>query len=455
MSSLNSLSSVVNLAEANQFIAAENWIGAFNTVSTAASQASAPMSQPQGVQSGTPGQPLQIGQQVNGQVLQQTQGGKFLVNVSGQTVLAESTLPLNPGDLLQMELLALNGQMLTLKLLTLNRSLAFQPMSFEDVIAQLNSLKIPVNDTTANLVSVMMKFGLSVTKENVFTILSLLGGNPDKSSMQAFSFLQNAGLPTTQENLQTLSNFFQTKPELGSYLSQLQSFAQMPGADGRISQLLSYLPGILAEYLLEPQKETKQKNKNRLDNLVALAGIKEKESAASLQPLLQELTGELAKAGQNGKNQQLSDLLVQLGTFFNGEHLINADNRNGSFLYLQIPVYFLAGNGTAQLKIQYEKNQAGKKIVNLDRTKLEFSMTTPHLGKIGCEVKILKRSVNIKFYVEEHLKSFAESHLKWLKESLEKLNYSVSYMRVSTQMKDFWPSHEVEWEELEKVSVSA
>lgn len=448
MSSLNSLSAVVNMGEANQFIAAENWVNAFNSVSATATQ-------PQGPQNGQPGATLQVGQQVNGQVLQQTQGGKFLVKVSGQTLLAESTLPLNPGDLLQMELLGLNGQLLTLKLLTLNRSLAFQPMSFEDVIAQLNSLKVPVNETTANLVRLMMKFDLPVTKENLFTILTLLGGNPEKSSMQAFSFLQNAGLPTTQENLQTLSNFFQTKPELGNYLSQLQNFAQTPGAEGRISQLLAYLPGVLAEYLLEPQKETKQKNKNRLDNLAALAGIKEKESTSSLQTLLQELMGELGQAGQNGKNQQLSELLVQLGAFLNGEHLINADNRDGSFLYLQIPVYFLAGNGTAQLKIQYEKNQSGKKVVNMERTKLEFSMTTPHLGKIGCEIKILNRSVNLKLYVEEHLRAFAESHLKELKNSLEKLNYSVALMQVSTRTKELWPSQELDWDDLEKMSVSA
>ena len=97
----------------------------------------------------------------------------------------------------------------------------------------------------------------------------------------------------------------------------------------------------------------------------------------------------------------------------------------------------------------------GKKVVNMDRTKLEFSMTTPHLGKIGCEIKILNRSVNLKLYVEEHLRAFAESHLKELKNSLEKLNYSVALMQVSTRTKELWPSQELDWDDLEKMSVSA
>jgi hypothetical protein len=406
--------------------------------------------QPSASNSGAVSSNLQVGQQVSGQVLQ-GQNGEYLLNINGQTVTAQTELPLNPGDLLQLEFQGLREGVLSLRLLTLNRSLAFFPLTFEDLSAQLAQLKLPMTEMLLELAKAMTEFGIPLTRENVQELLQAVGGKTDDATMQAASFLKSAELPLTPENVQILANFFKSEPQLGAYLAQLQSFS-FPTADGRLAQLLSLLPGLLGEYLLDP-KSTKSKNVSRMDRLAQLAGIKGKENGPSLFSLLSEIKKEAEQSGKHQNLQSLSTLLGKIGELVQGEHLLNADNRSDSFLYFQVPINLSGEKATAHIRIQCEKDEHGKKIVNPERTRLEFAVSTPNMGTVQCHLDLYKRQISAKLFVDEAREDFVEAHLGWLKEAVEKLHYKLSSAKVSSEPHAFWSHSKTDFKNIERVSV--
>lgn len=413
--------------------------------------------QPSQLNSGGIGNNMQVGDQVNAQVVGGN-NGSFTLNINGQTITAESQVPLNPGETLQLQFQGLNGDgVMSLQLLTINRALAFSPMSLDDLMAQLVAMKMPMNETVMTLAQSMAEFGIPLTKENMMQLMQALNGQePNDANMQAASFLQSAGLPMTSENLATLTSFFQSKPELGSYLGQLQNFAYSSGNTGQLGQLLAMLPGLLGEYLLEPNKNSKKDGTDRIGQLAGFAGLKKKGDAPDpLSELLSDLKKEIEDSPeqQKGSLEALSTTLTQIDELLNGEHLLNADTRPDGFVYFQIPVDFGGQQQTAQVRIQYEKDETGKRSVDPQKTKLEFAVTTPNMMTIHCDLDILRKNIVARMFVEESREGFIESHLSWLKESIEKLNYKLASVNLATDPHEFWPIPKVEWKSMEKVNV--
>lgn len=400
---------------------------------------------------------LNVGDKVNARVVQ-ANDSNVVLDIGGRSVTAESLLPLATGDFLHLEFGGTLDGLMTLRLLNVNRNFAFSSLTPEDVALQITKLNLPSNPRSMALVQAMIEFGIPITQNNVLALLKATSNNPSDATMQAASFLQEAKLPLTQENVQALASFFQERPELGNVFTQLQTFSTLNmGDSAKMAQLLSILPGVLSEFLLDPNKADKKRDLAQIERLVSLARGSdgdERNSANAMSALVEELKGELSKSGRN--NSPLFLALTELEGFLAGAHLLNANNGSDRILYFQIPAfYFGENNATAEVRIQCQPDAHPNPVILPERFKIEFSVTTPNLGKIQCTLNVLNGKVAAILYVEKNREAFVKSHWDLLKNALQKLNCRVVKMEMGGVPYDFWTMKKSEFKTLEKVSVKA
>lgn len=428
-----------------------------NSIGASGASPNVTITTPSGPMQSAGGASLNVGDKVSARVIQADQNSVTL-NIGGKKITADSMLPLATGDLLHLEFGGTNDGLMTLRLLNINRNLAFSSLTSQDVALQLAKLKLPADERTMALVQSMIEFGIPLTQDNVQALLKAAATSnaPADFTMQAANFLNEAKLPLTSQNIQTLAAFFQERPELSNALMQLQTFGTLAmGNSTKMAQLLSLLPGILGEYFLDPKKADKEKDLARIERLVSLARGSDGEdnAAGSLASFIQELKGELSKNSQT--SGPFFQALAQLEGLLNGEYLLNSDNNPGTAVYFQIPVYYFGENVTAEVRIQAQPDFHPNPAVLPERFKVEFSVTTPHLGKIQCVLDVLNGNVAAQIFVEKGKEEFAKAHFDQFKSALQKLNCHVVRMEIAGVPYDFWPAKKTDFKTLEKVSVKA
>lgn len=422
-----------------------------------------------------PGVHYRPGQYLFGQVAGR-QGEGFLLRFGGSTLSARSNVPLEVGQSLQVQVQGQEQGQLRLQVV----KSPFTAMSDGQLSSALSGLKLPVSDESLALAKTMVEHGVPLTRENFASLRSVLaqvsaqgGGQaqalPQQVQVGAAWFLQCNHLPVSPQNVTALGAFIAANPQLGAQLFALQGelrrMAESPGRQSRRAlDLLAEVPGILGEYLLEPtSQERGGKAGRRLFDLARQAGIEthvgvlggggeqDWDLVAMLRRLRAALAGEARLQGALGLVEGLEEHLRAL-------QLINQARPDAflGFYYLQVPLRVEQGE-SAEVWIRFSRDEEGERTVDPEDCRIEFRISTEHLGELVCTLDVKGRTVHLDLgAASEEVRSFVESGLPVLVERLAGLGWSPR--RVGCTLRPFQERPLVEHQDfatLETVNVQA
>lgn len=423
------------------------------------------------------GQGLQFrpGQVLTGQVAGRQPDGGFLLRLGGHTFTANSRVPLEVGQPLHVQV---QGQQQGQVHLQVVKS-PFTTMSSHDVGQAMSKAGVPMTDGNVALATSMVEHGIPLTKENFTSLKSALAqlqpdGSPQPGLAQptrvgAAWFLQSNQLPVTGQNIALLGNFIAANPQLGQQLFALQGelrrLVDSPQRrSSRAVELLSELPGLLGEFLLEPGgRSGPGKAGKRLFDLARQAGIETHvgilaggEQDWDLLQMMRELRAALA--GEAEGLEAAFQLMEGLEENLHALQLINRATPDASlgFYYLQVPLRLDRGE-SAEVWIRYRLKEDGSRVVDPKDMRIEFLISTEHLGDLYCTMDILDRTVHVDLGSDsDEVRAFVERFVAVLSERIAESGWQPG--RVGATLRPFPNRSLVErrdLETLETVNVQA
>ncbi len=416
------------------------------------------------------------GQVLFGQVAGHQKDGSFLLRFGAQTLTASSRVPLDVGQNLHVRVQDQQQGQLRLQLL----KTPFQAMSAQDVGQALAGLKIPLSDANVALATSMVEHGVPLTRQNLDGLKSALaqlpaetsgtaGGAPQPARVGAAWFLQSSQLPVTGQNITTLGNFIAANPQLGQQLFALQGelrrLAEGPQRRGTKGlEVLAEVPGLLGEFLLEPggRKGTGKAGRRLLD-LARQAGIEThvgiqggSEQDWDMLRMMRDLRAALA--GQDAGLETALGLMAGLEENLRALQLINQalPDAGMAFYYLQVPLRPDRGE-SAEVWIRYRLNEDGSRVVDPEDLRLEFLVSTEHLGRLFCTLEVARRTVHVDLGSDsEEVRAFVERYVPALAERIAEAGWTAG--RVGATLRPFTGRPLVErrdFDTLETVNVQA
>lgn len=419
------------------------------------------------------GMNLMKGQLVNGQVLGKM-GNRMMLRVGQNVMQAETSAPLEVGMKLQFQV---KGQTtegtLNLQLL---RAQSFTPMTSEDLAQTMTGMKLPLSEDNVKTAKGMLQSGLPLTKEGFTEMKEALAQLPRTlpTDTQAASFLKLSSLPMTPQNISTLSNFITTHPLIGAQLFEVQhEFRKLTsGKNEKLSRetmdMLAQVPGLLGEYILDGKGKTGKKNSRVPKKMAGQVGIEQMaphfgdDEDWDLLRMLMAIRGKLSQ--ENSEEEEALNKLFQLMAAveenMTAQQLINTARKNDdlTYYYMQVPFRLGENELTAEIKIYYTTDFDQRKEVDDDNTRIEFSITSEHLGLLHFQVEIVHGIIHVDVGTErEEVRAFVEHYLPALMENIKKLSYtagrSTSYVTNGEPVTPL-PMRTQEFENLERVNIT-
>ncbi len=414
------------------------------------------------------------GQVLFGSVAGRQKDGTFLLRFGPQTLTASSRVPLDVGQPLQVQVQGLQQGQLRLALM---KSL-FAPMSGQDVGQALSGLKLPLTEANVGLATSMVEHGIPLTRENLASLKSALAqlppetsaaGLPQPARVGAAWFLQSSQLPVTAQNIATLGHFIAANPQLGQQLfllqGELRRLVENPHRRaGRTLEMLSEVPGLLGEFLLEPGGGKRSgKAGRRLFDLARQAGIETHVALQSgsdqdwdLLRVMRDLRAALA--GQDVGLEGVLGLMAGLEENLRALQLINQARPDAglAFYYLQVPLRLDRGE-SAEVWIRYRVADDGSRLVDPEDLRVEFLISTENLGRLICTLEVARRLVHVDLGSDsEEIRLFIERYLEPLAERLAESGWNPG--RIGATLRPFTDRPLVDrrdFESLETVNVQA
>lgn len=331
-----------------------------------------------------------VGQVLQGLVLQQMSDNRFLMDFNGTEVIAESMVPLKPGQQIAVRVDLTHPQVVMSpagdgyaeeKALALLRSVLPGRSSWSELVTRFSTLLADQERS---------RQPLPVDKqvlEKVVTLLSSLSGAEEKTgdAESIKRFMEDAGI------------FYESKlrhafGEKGGSLENLrESIARdCKGLLLKLSQDLKHGAGLTAG-----RGETQSKN--------------------ALQPLIKAVD----ESVDNIALQQLVNYLV---------------SRKEEQLIFQIPVLLPEGMRTAELYIRSGSRRDKQRGLNPEDMHLVFLLTLENLGDLRIDARLAKQKIRCTIEVgTPDGARFVKQHLDWLSERLAKLDYTVEHLACSVK----------------------
>lgn len=323
------------------------------------------------------------------------------------------------------------------------RAEAFSQMTEGDLASTLTGMKLPVNKENVALARGMLENGLTLNSETFREMNETLTQLPSRlpSDMQSASFLKLSSLPMTTHNVTLLSNFITTHPLIGAQLFEVQfEFRKISGAKEKVSKemmdMLSKVPGLLGEYILDGKNNTKKKNSQSFQNMATQVGIEKlppgwwQDDEMDLMKMLIAMRSKLGQEGMDEEEsviQKLIKLLAQIEENITAQQLINTARKNDetAFYYMQVPMRLDGRETTAELRIYYTTDYQENKSIEDDNTTIEFLLSTEHLGSLHFHLEINHGIINMDVgTMNEEVRAFVEKYLPALQENITHLAYT-------------------------------
>ncbi len=377
------------------------------------------------------------------------EGNKVLLNLGEHMVKADSRVQLEVGQRVQFKVQGQNQGQIQLQLV----KTPFTKMATADLTQTLTNLKLPVNEGNVALAKTMVEHSIPLTKENIQFFKTVLAqpaapqaatGQPASmpSRVAATSFLQASNLPVTPQNVSNIANFLNSNPQVGAQLfavnTELRRMTKASAGDGRAAiEMMTGVQGALGDFILEPKRKqtAAKKPSKKLMDLARQTGIETNlgtfgagEDAWDLLDMMRKLRGQLQESGE--ECQRLLALLQGLEENLEAQRLINQAKTESDlgFYYLQVPMR-LDNEDVAEIWVRYFTDEEGNRCVDPEDTRIEFLVTTEHLGELYYTVDLKGGVVHIDLGTpNEEVREFAARYLPALADRVAGLGWKPGRM---------------------------
>ena len=323
----------------------------------------------------------------------------------------------------------------------LERGTVARQFNQTDLRELLLSQNIADSEANEKLATLMLRYGVEVSKANFAKISTMIGTDSNQTTQEAAILLLMKGIDSP-EAVKVLSKFLSENPQLASQLLALK---------GNISDLLASLSmgtGVLNEQLLSQLGALLAQFNDNLDSVPGKYKFSGKGSMGraelinqlrSLSSLLDGLPGKQdlpdsaegqviesnLKATQNRLDQMIQGLISQ--AFLSKQ----TSKSEVNYLYYQIPNALTKPTTPVELIVKRSDSSGGKKIDPLD-TQIILSLDTENLGKIAVKMTVKNKNVEFLFNTKnEEVKSLVANNTKELSASLAEKDYSATKVQVN------------------------
>lgn len=279
-------------------------------------------------------------------------------------------------------------------------------LTVNDIRSHLLSLQLPDSEANVKLASLMLRFGVEVTRENIIKAMAMLEGTDKSSSTQeAALVLLSKGTSNSPEAVKTLSSFLSGNPAMSDQLAALK------GALAQLSQNLAMNPTMFSPNMMNqlsaliaqfsaaiddlPENYKFGKDEKSLigrDELMdnarglksLLEGVQEKMLLKENKPTSEN---EVLRSSLNTTVSKTNDLLENLISQVLLSQKSNKDSLGKeNYLYYQIlnPLY------TPAKAVDIIIKQDGSKEATIDpsNTQIVMGLETEYLGKIVVSMNV-------------------------------------------------------------------
>ena len=334
-------------------------------------------------------------------------------------------------------------------LVSAQRSTVARQLTVSDLKAHLLSLQIPDSEANVKLASLMLKFGIELSRENFGRAMSLIEGS-DKAvnTQEAALVLILKGVDVPKNVLGALASQFSENPAMASQLlSAKESFSNLSAA-------IAANPTLLSSSVLNNVSALISQFMNMIDDLPkkykftseGMPTIDREDLISDVRSMKSLLEGLQAKAMEKGgasnidaesfsaslksainKMNGLLDNLVSQTILSQKGAKDNLGQEN--YLYYQVPNSLVKPPSTVDIIIKQE--QGKKNTIDPKNTQLVIGLETKSLGKMVVSLTVKDKNLKFIFNTEfEEVKKLVEEESMTLKKALNDKDFNVENLMV-------------------------
>lgn len=324
-------------------------------------------------------------------------------------------------------------------------SQAVRELTVNDVTSHLASINLPATEANVKLASLMLRFGVELSRDNFIKAMALTEGtNKSSSTQEAAMVLLTKGITNSSEAVKMLSNQLSETPNvtgqvssLNASLSQLSASIQMNAASlspallsqltSLIGQFSAILDGLPKKYKFGTEGSPSIGRDDLMNDIRALSSLLDgvqnqalsKEAAATPE-------NEAARSAIIASSKKLGDLLENLTSqaLLSQRASKSYMGQQDDYLYYQIPNTLLTPPSSVEIIVKQDPTR--KNSVDLSDTHIAIGLETEALGKMVVSVIVRDKNVKMLFNTEqEDTKKLCDSENINLKRKLSEKGYNV------------------------------
>ncbi len=324
-------------------------------------------------------------------------------------------------------------------------SQSVRELTINDVTSHLTSINLPATDANIKLASLMLRFGIELSRDNFIKAMAMMEGtNKSSSTQEAAMVLLTKGITNSSEAVKMLSNQLSETPNvtgqlsaLNSSLSQLAGSIQMNAASfspalmtqitsliGQFSAIINDLP---KKYKFASDSASAVGRDDLMNDIRALNSLLDgiQNQALSKQASATP-ENEAARSAIIAASKKLGDLLENLTSqaLLSQRSSKNYMGQQDDYLYYQIPNTMLTPPSSVEIIVKQDPTRKGT--VDLDDTHIAIGLETEALGKMVVSIIVRDKNVKMLFNTEqEETKKLCDSENVNLKRKLSEKGYKV------------------------------
>jgi hypothetical protein len=310
-----------------------------------------------------------------------------------------------------------------------------------DLKALLIQQNIPETEANEKLATVMLRYGLEVSKANVSKLNTMTGTDQSQTMQEASILLLMKGIESPAA-AKTLSKFLSENPQLASQIMSLKGnvadllAALNLGKDIMSQQMIGKLSAVLTQFvdtlddLPGNYKFSGKGSTGRAELANDLRALKSMlDGMPEKQNLPDSAEGQIIDSNIKSTSNRLDQMIQGLIS----QALLSKQSQRPevNYSYYQIPNAMAKPMTTVDLIVKRSDAEGGKKIDPKD-TEIIMSFDTENMGRIAVKMSIKDKNVDIIFNTQtDAAKSLVANNTKELANALLDKDFTATKMQVN------------------------
>jgi hypothetical protein len=310
-----------------------------------------------------------------------------------------------------------------------------------DLKALLIQQNIPETEANEKMATVMLRYGLEVSKANVSKLNTMTGTDQSQTMQEASILLLMKGIDSPAA-AKTLSKFLSENPQLASQIMSLKGnisdllAALNLGKDIMSQQMIGKLSAVLSQFvdtldnLPGKYKFSGDGSEGRAELLNDLRALKSLlDGMPEKQNLPDSAEGQIIDSNIKSTSNRLDQMIQGLIS----QALLSKQSQRPevNYSYYQIPNPMVKPMTTVDLIVKRSDSEGGKKIDPKD-TEIIMSFDTENMGRIAIKMSIDDKKVDIIFNTQtDAAKSLVANNTKDLATALLAKDFTATKMQVN------------------------